>query len=205
MALGVGRRSAGGLGVLAAVALLAACSGGGGAGALAAADADDDVADRVSSNRGTERPEVEKPTPPDAMRRDDVAGAEAAAQYFLQLYPYVYATGDLAEWKAMSHPECVFCEGSLERADDVYGSGGQSAVGGLIEFGRFSSHPRTRRALSRLDMTRSEDASSTTSTDGGDNAEHSWRDVDRCSLSRKRCRRSGSCEASRWRSEEFDG
>src|SRR5690554_3704314 len=55
------------------------------------------------------RPEVEKPAPPDAMRRDDVAGAEAAAQYFLQLYPYVYATGDLSEWEAMSDPECVFC------------------------------------------------------------------------------------------------
>ncbi|RPF25622.1 DUF6318 family protein [Georgenia muralis] len=68
--------------------------------------------------------EVEKPVPPEAMRRDDVAGAEAAAQYFLELYPYVYATGDLTEWDAMSDPACKFCESVAENALQLHASGG---------------------------------------------------------------------------------
>ena len=68
--------------------------------------------------------EVEKPVPPEAMRRDDVAGAEAAAQYFLELYPYVYATGDLTEWDAMSDPECKFCESVRRNAEELHAGGG---------------------------------------------------------------------------------
>ena len=118
MALGVERgSSAGGLGLLAAAALLAGC----------AADADPQPRPEPmptttapsASPTAAERPEVEKPTPPEAMRRDDVAGAEAAAQYFLQLYPYVYATGDLTDWKAMSHPECGFCRSVETDVTDI--------------------------------------------------------------------------------------
>lgn len=86
-----------------------------------------------------EPPEVVKPTPPDAMRRDDVAGAEAAAVYFTELYPYVYATGDLAEWKAMSHSECKFCASVVEnveklRAAEQHLEGG--AIGIVVVDGR---------------------------------------------------------------------
>src|SRR5665647_2376865 len=44
-----------------------------------------------------------KPERPEAMDQADSAGAEAAAVYFLNLYAYVYATNDLAEWRALSH------------------------------------------------------------------------------------------------------
>ncbi|UKJ65025.1 hypothetical protein H1Q78_06635 [Cellulosimicrobium cellulans] len=58
-----------------------------------------------------------KPERPAAMDRDDAEGAAAAAEYFLELYPYVMATGDTVEWEAMSHAECGYCSGSLENAN----------------------------------------------------------------------------------------
>lgn len=33
----------------------------------------------------------------------------AAAEYFLGLYDYAYATRDLEDWRAISSPNCVFC------------------------------------------------------------------------------------------------
>lgn len=57
-----------------------------------------------------------KPERPAAMERDGAEGAAAAAEYFLELYPYVMATGDTTEWEAMSHAECGYCFGSLENA-----------------------------------------------------------------------------------------
>ncbi|HEV6951953.1 MAG TPA: DUF6318 family protein, partial [Promicromonospora sp.] len=54
-----------------------------------------------------------KPTRPEAMDRDDAEGAAAAAVYFIELYPYVMATGDTAEFEAMSHRACGFCSGVL--------------------------------------------------------------------------------------------
>lgn len=51
-----------------------------------------------------------KPERPADMDRTDEVGAAAAATYFLELYPYVMATGDLAEWDAMTWEEtCEFC------------------------------------------------------------------------------------------------
>lgn len=56
------------------------------------------------------------PTQPPEMTRDDETGAVAAARYMLDLYAYAEGTHDLAQWKAISHDECVFCRGV---ADDV--------------------------------------------------------------------------------------
>ncbi|KZM34982.1 hypothetical protein OJAG_23550 [Oerskovia enterophila] len=51
-----------------------------------------------------------KPERPADMDRTDEVGAAAAATYFLELYPYVMATGDLEEWDAMTWAEtCEFC------------------------------------------------------------------------------------------------
>ncbi|WP_269843828.1 DUF6318 family protein [Actinomyces qiguomingii] len=36
-------------------------------------------------------------------------GAAEAATYFLNLFPYVFATGDLEAWKNMSKDDCKFC------------------------------------------------------------------------------------------------
>ncbi|WP_341358559.1 DUF6318 family protein [Georgenia sp. M64] len=84
--------------------------------------------------------EVEKPVPPEAMRRDDVAGAEAAAQYFLKLYQYAYASGSTAEIRAMSDPECDFCTDVVSDVEELYGAGG-SAEGGDFSVLDATAHP----------------------------------------------------------------
>ncbi|WP_143427054.1 DUF6318 family protein [Georgenia soli] len=126
---------------LALVGGLAACTSGEGAepgptesSASAAPTAE------PSGEPTADRPEVEKPVPPDAMARDDVAGAEAAAQYFLELYPYVYATGDLSEWKAMSDPECVFCKDVFDDVGALHAAGGYQD-GGSFTITRVASQP----------------------------------------------------------------
>ena len=50
------------------------------------------------------------------MERGDAEGAAAAAEYFIELYPYVMATGDTEEFEAMSHRACDYCAGTLENA-----------------------------------------------------------------------------------------
>lgn len=67
------------------------------------------------------------------MERDDIEGAKAAAQYFLELYPYVYSTGDLSAWLEIAHPDCEFCAGVAENVEDLHGDGGY-ADGPAIEF-----------------------------------------------------------------------
>jgi hypothetical protein len=72
-----------------------------------------------------------KPERPEAMDVADSAGAEAVAVYFLQLYGYVYATNDLAEWRELSHPECVFCASVIDNID-ASAAAGEWSTGGSI-------------------------------------------------------------------------
>lgn len=67
-----------------------------------------------------------EPTRPAAMERDDVEGAKAAAEYFLAFYPYVYVTGDLGQWNALSHPECEFCASVEANVQTLHSDGGYS-------------------------------------------------------------------------------
>jgi len=97
--------------------VVAGCTGGGDPGASPSVE--EPVAPSPSESpepTPTETGPV-KPERPAAMDRDDAEGAAAAAEYFLELYPYVMATGDTVEWEAMSHVECGYCSGSLENAN----------------------------------------------------------------------------------------
>lgn len=76
-------------------------------------------------------PESVEPERPTAMDVVDEEGAAAVAAYFLELYPYVYATGDLEEWKALSHPECIFCASVVTNVEAERVAGGRSE-GGLL-------------------------------------------------------------------------
>ena len=67
------------------------------------------------------------------MDQVSAAGAEALAVYFLNLYPYVYATNDLTEWKVLSHPECVFCKSVIDNVEKQIAKGERS-TGGTLEF-----------------------------------------------------------------------
>ncbi|MCB2176055.1 MAG: hypothetical protein KQH57_09625 [Actinomycetales bacterium] len=43
----------------------------------------------------------------------------------MDLYNYVRATGDLAEWDALSDPGCEFCANTRARVAEVYSADGQ--------------------------------------------------------------------------------
>jgi hypothetical protein len=53
------------------------------------------------------------------MDTDDAEGAAAAAEYYIELYPYVMTTGDTSEWEAMSHAECGSCSDLLQQARTI--------------------------------------------------------------------------------------
>lgn len=57
-------------------------------------------------------------------------GAAAAARYFMELYPYVLATGDLAEWDAISADTCDFCINTRAEVERLEAAGLRS-VGGV--------------------------------------------------------------------------
>lgn len=81
-------------------------------------------------------PTVDAAVPPErpaAMAEASADGAAAAAAYFLSLYPYIFATGDLAEWDAMSDAGCGFCANTrasvLDQAErGVTGEGSEITV-----------------------------------------------------------------------------
>lgn len=96
---------------IAALTGSAACAGNADAGPSPTAA--DTSAPTEPTTTAMPEDEVEKPERPAAMDRDDAAGAAAAAEYFIELYPYVMATGDTSEFEAMSHEACGFCSASL--------------------------------------------------------------------------------------------
>ena len=79
-----------------------------------------------------------KPERPAAMDVADSAGAEAAAVYFLQLFPYVFATGDLEDYRALSHPECIYCTSVTDGVETMFAAR-QHSVGGLNTISAVSS------------------------------------------------------------------
>jgi len=83
-------------------------------------------AEESTKPEATARSLPDAPTKPPEMAGDDVDGAVAAAEYFLLLYPYVYATGDLDEWQAMSHPDCNFCASVISNVTSLHSNGGHS-------------------------------------------------------------------------------
>lgn len=86
------------------------------------------------------------------MARDDVEGAEAAARYFLSLYPYAYNTGDLEEWIALSDPECVFCASVVDRVTELHENGGYETGGELTFESVSGEEPIPGNAYFGVDM-----------------------------------------------------
>ncbi|WP_149205153.1 DUF6318 family protein [Actinotalea subterranea] len=84
----------------------------------------------------TPTPTPEAAIPPERpdMSQVDEATAEAVFTYFLKLYPYVYATGDLTEWRSLSHPECVFCASVITHVEEMVAKGNAND-GSLITLG----------------------------------------------------------------------
>jgi hypothetical protein len=57
---------------------------------------------------------VPSPTRPVEWLDDGEAGAEESARYFLELYRYTRSSRDLGPWKAVSHPDCIYCANLAE-------------------------------------------------------------------------------------------
>lgn len=64
------------------------------------------------------------PERPVNMDEDSPEGAVATGSYFVQLYPYVYATGDLEQWRAMTRQDCLFCGSVITNVTSLHESGG---------------------------------------------------------------------------------
>jgi len=113
------------------VGVVAGCSGGNAKSGPSATTAPSAPTASVSPTASPTPDASVKPVRPAAMDQVNAAGAEAVAVYFLNLYPYVYATNDLTEWKALSHPECVFCKSVIDNVGKQVAAGHRS-VGGLV-------------------------------------------------------------------------
>lgn len=81
----------------------------------------------------TPTPTPDAATPPERpdMSNVDAETAEAVAVYFLELFPYAAATGDLKDWTALSHPECEFCIEVRDEIEAIFAAGHHSE-GGLL-------------------------------------------------------------------------
>lgn len=87
------------------------------------------------------------PLRPPGMAGPSSEGAAAAASYFVSLFPYINATGDLTEWDALSAPSCEFCSGVRENVVELHESGNRnlgyaqilSAEGTEVDAGRWYS------------------------------------------------------------------
>jgi Family of unknown function (DUF6318) len=116
-----------------AVGVVAGCSGGGakpGPSATTASSAPTASLSPTPTSSPTPDASI-KPVRPAAMDQVSAAGAEAVAVYFLNLYPYVYASNDLTEWKALSHADCVFCASVTSHVGEQVAAGTRSE-GGLV-------------------------------------------------------------------------
>ena len=65
-----------------------------------------------------------KPELPAGMDELSPEGLRLAGEYVLALYPYVYATGDLSDWQAMSTPDCGFCNNVITKVTKLHDAGG---------------------------------------------------------------------------------
>lgn len=122
-------------GALGAMGALAACGrggddarGGGGPSASAgsASATASPTVDLPADQAAAREAALAMPAPqkPENMDENSSEGAIATAIYFVQLYPYVYATGDLEQWKSMSRQDCLFCNSVITNVKELHESGG---------------------------------------------------------------------------------
>ena len=101
------------------------------------------------------------PERPENMDEDSPEGAVATGSYFVQLYPYVYATGDLEQWRAMTRQDCLFCGSVITNVTSLHDSGGWKDpwVHTITETGY--SDPGPGSEYSRVDIVFSQEAAYT--------------------------------------------
>jgi len=83
----------------------------------------------TAPSAGTPVPAPERPSSPSAPSAES---ASATARYFLELYPYAYASGDLTEWDRLAAPSCTYCSTTSDDVQRVVDSR-HSVTGGAVE------------------------------------------------------------------------
>ena len=164
------RRCASALAVATALAAsAAACSSGGtstGASASGSVDPYDVAASAQASASATASVSLspqdaalretalamQAPDKPAQMSENSPEGAVAAAEYFISLYPYVYATGDLTEWDAMSEEGCVFCGSVHDNVTELHESGGWADPADIKVVGSNYQDPAAGHEYSSVDV-----------------------------------------------------
>jgi hypothetical protein len=127
------------LGGVLACLLLAGCTGtdpatpGTGSTPEAAPSAEASSPAPSESPSPSPTPTVEPPERPAAMDDDGIEGAKAAAEYFIQLDPYIMKSNDTEIFETMSHRMCEWCSNRLEQAAEIAANehvfeGGEVAV-----------------------------------------------------------------------------
>ena len=116
------------------VVSVSACTGGGPEPAPSSTTPTTTAAQPTTSPSPTPTAPAEPAKPSSWTTGSDEAAVDAAA-YFMDLYNYVIATGDLTEWDALSDPACEFCANTHDDVADVYASGGRLEGGQLTTDG----------------------------------------------------------------------
>ena len=107
------------------------------------------------------------------MDASGAEGAEAAAVYFVKLYPWVYQSGDLDTWNAMSGSNCSFCATVAASVADSVKSGEVNRGGNITIVSSRVAEPSsdyyTVEVHARATPTTTRDsAGSTTTSEGQD-------------------------------------
>ena len=108
------------------------------------------------------------PEKPENMDENSSEGAIATATYFVQLYPYVYATGDLEQWKSMSRQDCLFCNSVITNVKELHESGGWRDPWAQTVVQSGYSDPGPGSEYSRVDIAFDRDTTYTYDGTGGE-------------------------------------
>ena len=166
-------------GALGTMGALAACSRGGddvrdGGGPSASAGSASATAsptvDLPADQAAAREAALAMPAPqkPENMDENSSEGAIATAIYFVQLYPYVYATGDLEQWKSMSRQDCLFCNSVITNVKELHESGGWRDPWAQTVVQSGYSDPGPGSEYSRVDIAFDRDTTYTYDGTGGE-------------------------------------
>ena len=165
-------------GALGAMGALAACSRGGddvrdggpsasaGSASATASPTVDLPADQAAAREAALA--MPAPQKPENMDENSSEGAIATATYFVQLYPYVYATGDLEQWKSMSRQDCLFCNSVITNVKELHESGGWRDPWAQTVVQSGYSDPGPGSEYSRVDIAFDRDTTYTYDGTGGE-------------------------------------
>lgn len=99
---------------------------GGGEGSKSASPSESATPQPATSTSAAKN--IPAPEMPEAMKKNDQAGLEAALEYWWETEYYAKSTGDVAPMDEVSEPGCEICDHIIENWPAVYEAGGWAVV-----------------------------------------------------------------------------